>query len=236
MPKQEFKAKLTKIVDITPTVRELYLKLVEPAEFIFKAGQFVMLNLPTPEKVLQRAYSICSGELNKNEVKLIIKFYEVGVASKWVQTLKGDEEISFTGPFGKYLFKEPAAEQVVFVCTSTGLAPFHSMLTSSACQKLVDVDFKVFMGVWNETEIFYKKELAEIKKTLPKLEINFVLDKAGSDWTGMHGYVTDHIAKLDLNRPTEFYLCGNPAMLKAVKEMLLSKGFPALKIYTESYG
>jgi NAD(P)H-flavin reductase len=92
------------------------------------------------------------------------------------------------------------------------------------------------MGIWNEKEIFYEKEMNALKKELPKLQVNFVLDTAPAGWTGMSGRVTEHIAKLDLKRPTEFYICGNPAMLKAVKEMLLGVGFPADKIYMESYG
>lgn len=235
MSKKEFRAELTRIVDITPTVRELHFKPIEPNEFSFKAGQFVMLNVPTPEKVVQRAYSVCSSDKIKNAFKLVIKFYEIGVASTWVRSLKGGEEITYAGPFGKYLFREPAAEQVVFVCTSTGLAPFYSMLTSS-CQNLKETDFKIYMGVWNKKEIFYEKELLEIKKTLPRLEVNYVLDKKEDDWNGMTGYVTDHVAKLDFRKTTEFYLCGNPAMIKAVKEMLLAKGVPLAKIYGESYG
>ena len=235
MAKNEFKAKLTKIVDLTPTVRELHIKPSEPNQFQFKAGQFVMLNVPTAEKIVQRAYSVASSDHDKSEFKLVIKFYEVGVASTWVRGLKAGEELTYTGPFGKYLFREPPAGQVVFVCTSTGLAPFHSMLTSN-CQTMQNIDFKVFMGVWNKSEIFYEKELLEIKKTLPRLEVNYVLDKPEPGWTGMTGYVTDHVAKLDITRPTEFYLCGNPAMLKSVKEKLLSQGMSLQKIYMESYG
>jgi NAD(P)H-flavin reductase len=153
-----------------------------------------------------------------------------------VQQLKGGEEILYTGPFGKFLFKEPALDQVVFVCTSTGLAPLYSMLASHGA-RYKNIEFKIFMGVWNEKEIFYERELNDLKKILPKLDVHFVLDKPTSaDWKGPKGFVTDHISKLDLKKPTEFYLCGNPAMIKGVKEMLLSQNFPAAKIYTESYG
>ncbi len=232
-------AKLTKIVDITPSVRELYLKPMGPNTFEFKAGQFVMLHIPDPAnpgKLAQRAYSVASSDLVKSEYRLVIKYYDLGLASGWVKTLKGGEEITFTGPFGKFLFREPPAEQVIHVATSTGLAPLYSMLTSK-CMNMTNVDFKIFMGVWNESEIFYAKELEEVKKKLPRLEINFVLDKPNSpDWRGMKGFVTEYIAKCNLERPTEFYICGNPAMIKSVKEMLTAKNFPKQKIYTESYG
>jgi len=236
MPPKLLKAKLTKITDITPTVRELYIDLVDPPQFNFKAGQFVMLHIPQDGKIAQRAYSVASPHTEKNHYKLVIKFYPVGVASSWVQHLKGGEELDYTGPFGKFLFREPPAEQVIFVCTSTGVAPLYSMLESQGTN-YPQVDFKMFMGIWNEKEIFYDKELAEVKKKLPRLENYFVLDTPlSADWKGPKGRVTEYIDKLDLTRPTEFYICGNPAMIKAVKELLQTKNFPTNKIYTESYG
>jgi CDP-4-dehydro-6-deoxyglucose reductase len=237
MPRKEQKFKLTKITDITPSVRELFLKPLDSAGLEFKAGQFVMLHLPQADgKPAMRAYSVASAPGEKNDVKLVIKHYDLGVASAWVRTLKGGEEITYTGPFGKFLFHEPPAEQVVFVCTSTGIAPFYSMLAGHGT-KAPNVDYKVLMGVWNEKEIFYDKELAALQKTLPKLKVDFVLDQPESpDWKGLKGRVTEPIDKLDIKRPTEFYLCGNPAMIKSVKELLLGKGFPPDKIYTESYG
>ncbi|MCC6277673.1 MAG: FAD-dependent oxidoreductase [Oligoflexia bacterium] len=235
MARQEKKSTLTEIKDITPTVKEMVFKPHDGEGLTFKAGQFIMLSIPHQGKMVQRAYSVASADTVKDHFRLVIKHYELGVASNWVRTLKGGEEISYTGPFGKFLLKTPPQGQVVFVCTSTGLAPLYSMLASQG-HLYKETDFKVFMGIWNEKEIFYEKELNALKKNLPKLEINFVLDSAPAGWKGMSGRVTEHIEKLDLKRPTEFYICGNPAMIKAVKEMLLSKNFPADKIYTESYG
>src|ERR1700678_2348204 len=99
MPAKLLKAKLSKITDLTPTVRELYMDLVDPGEINFKAGQFIMLQIPQGEKLAQRAYSIASADTVKNQIRLVIKFYQVGVASTWVQQLKGGEEILYTGPF-----------------------------------------------------------------------------------------------------------------------------------------
>ncbi len=228
------KAKLTKVIDLTPSVRELY--FTSEGGFEFKAGQFVMIDIPQDGKIVQRAYSVASGDKDTKEFKLVIKYYELGVASKWVQTLKGGEELTFAGPFGKFLFKDKPGSQVIFVCTSTGLAPLYSMLVSQGPLNK-DIDYKVYMGVWNQKEIFYAKDLEAAREFTPKLEVNFVLDAADPTWKGLTGRVTEHIEKLDLfTKPTDFYICGNPAMIKSVREMLNSKNFPAAQVHTESYG
>lgn len=233
MARQALKAKLTKILDLTPTVRELYLAPSEP--FQFKTGQFVMLHVPQPEKPALRAYSIASADTINNEYRLVIKCYDIGIASTWIKSLKGGETIDFTGPFGKFSFREPPPEQVVFVATGTGLAPFQSMFLS-VLHKYPNVDSRLLLGVWNENEIYYQKELEAARAKNPKLKTDFVLDTPVGDWKGLRGKVTDFIAKMDLTRPTAFYLCGNPLMLKAVEELLQSKNFPMDKVFKESFG
>src|ERR1035438_1537239 len=151
MARKDYTAEIVKINDLTPSVRDLFFEVNEPFEF--KAGQFIMINLidPSTGKKVQRAYSVASTEKNKNGFNLIIKFYEFGVASLWVKSLKEGEEITFAGPFGKFFFKETPQKNVVFVATATGLAPFYAMLTSS-CEKFKDVNYHVLMGVWNEVK------------------------------------------------------------------------------------
>ena len=93
------------IIDHTSTVRELVLKAQEPAEFVFKAGQFVMLNVPQAEgKPVLRAYSIASDDRIKNGFRLLFKFVENGIASTFVWSLQGGETLNFTGPFVKVFF------------------------------------------------------------------------------------------------------------------------------------
>jgi len=240
MARKELKAKLTKIYNVTPTVWELILTPLDPPTFDFKTGQFVMLHIPQegkPKPAL-RAYSIASREQINNEYRLVIKCNPVGVASTWVPTLKDGEEITYTGPFGKFLFHEPPAQRVVFVGTGTGLAPLISMVSSRG-KNHPHVEFILLLGVWNEKEIYYQKELEEVKSRVSNFKYDFVLDTTlnKAEWKGLTGRVTDHIEKMNLSeKPTEFYLCGNPAMIKAVKEQLAGKGFPADKVYTESFG
>ena len=61
-PRTPYKMKITALRDLTSEVRELVVETVEPAEFKFKAGQFVMLHVPQDPKPALRAYSIASDE------------------------------------------------------------------------------------------------------------------------------------------------------------------------------
>lgn len=234
MPKTIYKATLTQVNDLTKSVRELVFKPTQ--EFMYAPGQFVMVQVPQPDgKVAQRAYSIASTPRQKGEFRLVIKHFDGGVASQWVRALKGGEVIDFTGPFGKFLLKEPPAKQIVMICTSTGVAPFHSIIATH-CASFPEISWKLMMGVWNEDEIFYKKEFDGLIAKNKNLSVEFVVDKPKGNWGEKTGRVTDHLGSIDWKIDSEVYLCGNPEMIKATKEALLNLGLGKQKILTESYG
>ncbi len=203
----------------------------------FKTGQFVMIHVPGGEKPAKRAYSLASSEKIDNKFSLIIKLVPGGVASSYIEKLKAGEKMEVSGPFGKCFFKTPAPKQVVFVCTGAGLSQHMSMLESEG-PNYPDTQFRVLLGVWNEQEIFYREELEAMKKKLKDFKYEYVLDKGGPDWKGKTGFVTNFLEDFNYkNVDTMFYLCGNPAMIKSVKEHLIDQnGFPKEKIVQESFG
>src|SRR5437868_6470163 len=78
------KMTVTKICDYTPQIRELFIKCSEPSDFEFRAGQFVMLHVPQSPKPALRAYSIASTDEQKDGFRLIFKYVDNGIASKYV--------------------------------------------------------------------------------------------------------------------------------------------------------
>jgi NAD(P)H-flavin reductase len=232
-----FETRLRSITPLTPLLRELVVEFVNPPTMDFQAGQFVMLHVPDPEagKPILRAYSLASDDRKKSEFKLLIKLFGEGKASQFIKNLKGGETLQFTGPFGKLLFKEPAAKQVLLLCTGAGLSQHISFLLSHG-HKYPNSNFHLMIGVWNEGEMFYQKELSSLQ--IKNYKHEFVLDSPAENWKGKKGFVTDFLGQFDLKTTdTHVYLCGNPAMIKGAKEILIEKNqFPADRIFAESFG
>ncbi len=227
---------LQKVIDHTENVRELVLRCKEPQNFQFKAGQFVMLHVPQAEgKPALRAYSIATDDRDLNGYRLLFKYVENGKASEFVWSLKGDETLQFTGPFGKVFFQEPPTEQIIFLNTGTGLSQHLSYLQSKKNQ-FPHLKYRLLFGVRTELDIYYQDHLNQLKSELQDFQWEFVLSRPQDNWTGKKGYVQNFIESYDyMNVPTTFYLCGNGGMIKEVKAMLAVKNFDPKKIWVEAF-
>ncbi|MEQ1878629.1 MAG: FAD-dependent oxidoreductase [Bdellovibrionia bacterium] len=238
MARTIYEARLKSNNTLTPLVRELVIEFINPPHMEFQAGQFVMLHVPNPEtgKPDLRAYSLASDDRIQNEFKLIIKLVGEGKASQFIRDLKAGTKMQFTGPFGKLLFKQPAAPNVVLVCTGAGLSQHMSFLLSHA-HKFSASRFSLMVGVWNEGEMFYVNELDALQKQLKNFNYQFVLDSPAATWKGKKGFVTQYLGEQKIkNDDTHVYMCGNPAMIKSVKAELEKIAFPADRTFAESFG
>lgn len=234
--------KINRIIDHTPNIRELDLQVISHPEFKFRAGQFVMLHVPQtnsegqPMKAALRAYSIATTEHDLQKFRLIFKFVENGVASKYVWGLKGEEVLNLTGPFGKVFFQEPPTEQIVFFNTGSGISQ-HFCYLESKMKEYPNLKYKLYFGLRYEEDIYYREELETLKAHLPNFEYHYVVSRPSSTWTGKKGYVQNYLSEIDYkNIPTTFYLCGNGAMIKDVKHQLLEVDqFDKTRLWAEAF-
>lgn len=232
-----YQMRVEKIVDHTPSVRELLIKAVTPAEFTFRAGQFVMLHVPQGEgKPALRAYSIASAEKDRSGFRLLFKYVDQGVASTYVWALQEGAELKFTGPFGKVFFQEPPTEQIVFLNTGTGISQ-HLCYILSKMEQYPLLKYRMLFGVRSEKDIYIQDELEKLKSELNDFEYEFVLSRPSDSWTGKKGYVQNFLPQYDYkNIQTTFYLCGNGGMIKEVKHQLLEiDGLDKSRLWTEAF-
>ena len=229
--------KMKALIDHTPGVRELVLETQNGEEFNFRAGQFVMLHVPQgSEKPVLRAYSIASDDRQKNGFRLLFKYVDNGKASEYVWSLKGEETLHFTGPFGKVFFQEPPTEQIVFLNTGTGLSQ-HLCYLLSKKEQYPNLKYRLLFGVRSEQDIYLKDELDQLAQSLPNFQYEYVLSRPSESWKGKKGYIQHFIKEFNyLETPTTFYLCGNGGMIKEVKHQLFEvDGFDKTKVWSEAF-
>lgn len=211
---------------------------VKPAGFTFKAGQFVLWDVPlveNPADIQPRAYSIASAP-SENELLFLIKLTPGGRLSRYlVEVLEPGTQVTMKGPFGFFTIKPEHTEEIVLVATGSGLAPFraHLMdLTLAGDRRRCDVIF----GVRHAEDLFWVEELQDFARRFPNVFVHIALTQPTDEWKGHRGRVQTLLTQIvtDITKK-RVYACGSPNMTKDVKTLLLGMGMTKDKVHVEGY-
>jgi len=237
---KEFKTKVASIRDLTHDIKEVRLKLLEPNEITFKAGQFVQVQVPEYElsdESVYRAYSISSASSEKGVVELEIRLVPNGICTTYVHNhLKEGDELTVTGPYGDFYLRDTDAD-IVCVAGGSGMAPIKALLHHIEESKITRNIIYIF-GAQGRRDLFLLEKMKEFEEKIPNFKFIPALSNATPEdnWDGETGKVTDVLAKyLEDGSNTEAYLCGSPGMINAVIEVLKSKGVKEEKIYYDKF-
>ncbi|MCK5461190.1 FAD-dependent oxidoreductase [Candidatus Gracilibacteria bacterium] len=198
----------------------------------FIAGQFISLQFT---KRAWRAYSIASHP-NKNLIELIIRIVPNGVGSTILDKAIVNDTFPFKGPFGHFFLSENPKANLIFLGTGTGIAPLRSMILEELKQKNPRT-MKLFYGGRQADDIAY---LDEVKMWHPeKVKVRLGLSQESKpseiyDYAE-HCRITKFLEENDFDKNSEFYICGNGAMVKSSQEILHEKGVAAERIFMERF-
>jgi ferredoxin-NADP reductase len=239
MPAKEYQCEVKSFKMITPTVFELGFETTEPVEF--EAGQFFSIVIPgagPKGRDLRRAYSIASPP-ERRPIELCVKLVEGGPGTNFLIKLRPGDKFRAFATYGDFTFEPKAGRAACFIATGTGIAPFRSMIFSKAYEEARPTRAYCLLGVREQEEVIYTDEF----KPVPGLEYVVAVSRpnaaeTGPEWKGFKGRVTDWLRAQGPEFPwkeTEFYLCGNGAMIDETKTLLTERGVEKTSIHQEIY-
>src|SRR6185436_3488289 len=128
MPYKFYDSTVTNIIDESDVVKRFFFKMPDEMKFRFRAGQFVLLDLPIEDKVTTRGYSIASAPSEDNifELAIVLKPGGLGTTYLFNQAEIGTK-IKVSQVLGKFGLPQVIDRDLCFVCTGTGIAPLRSM-------------------------------------------------------------------------------------------------------------
>lgn len=199
----------------------------------FTPGQYISVKV-APDRI--NSYSIACHE-NFNKFSLLVDTTPSGPGSKFFESLKEGEKITYLGPFGQFsLNLSDGSAQMVFLATGSGLAPLRCMIEEALMVQNSKLPIKLYWGLTNTTDIFWTNWLEFLKSKYPNFDYNIVIWKPDSSWTGHTGFITDFLSRDFPNASSiSAYLCGNKNMIADATQILTSHGCPKEQIYTEKY-
>jgi ferredoxin-NADP reductase/nitrite reductase/ring-hydroxylating ferredoxin subunit len=139
-------------------------------------------------------------------------------------------KVKVRGPMGKFILHEDYSKPAVLLSGGIGVTPFRSMI-KYATDKQLPIKIVMFDSNRDEANILYKNEFDECLKTNKNLKIICTITGEGQPplghWEGEAGridktMITKYVSEDELNKSI-FYICGPPAMLNALQNILNEK-------------
>lgn len=202
------------------------------------------------EEPVYKAYSLASTPEEK-ELRFTVRIATPppgetdilpGVASSYLFTLKPGDRVTLSGPFGDFFVRDTGRE-MCFIGGGAGMAPMRSHIFSQLLIEKTRRTMTFWYGARSKKEMFYDEEFRALQRNYENFSyhVAFSDPQPEDNWEGLTGYI--HQAAydgylVDHEDPTEieYYLCGPPLMLDAVKKMLDSLGVEPEMISYDEFG
>lgn len=233
--------------------------------FPFASGQFISAVAHDPSgKQQTRAYSIASAA-RANRFDLCVNRVENGFFSNHLADLPDlpvGGTIQVHGPHGHFVLEQPVTDSI-FVATGTGIAPMRGfaqwLFPEGGEDRSNGKDIWLVYGTRYETDLYYHDEFEALAQRHPNFHYLATLSRAQDSWTGLRGYVQDHVARIveeraarlglplpqpqvdpavpakDLRFDIYAYICGLNNMVSGVRDKLTGYGWHKKQIVFERY-
>jgi ferredoxin--NADP+ reductase len=247
-------AVLTQRRDIAPGLAVFRVEPDEWKISEFKPGQFAVIGLPggaarceesdmeekpaPEEKIIRRAYSIASSSLELQYLEFYVVLVESGALTPRLFALQPGDRLwlgkKITGGFT--LDNVPEGRNLVLIATGTGLAPYISMLRSQLLHTR-QAKVGVLQGARHSWDLGYRNELAMVERDHANFTYLPSVTRPASEqtpWTGLTGRIQEIWARQPFRERwgfdptadnTHVLLCGNPAMIDTMVDVLGQQGF-----------
>jgi ferredoxin-NADP reductase len=234
---QWYEGRVTRIEQAAPDTRRFWIEVVDVPNFAYQAGQFVTLDLPISAKRLQRwrSYSIASAPDGGNEFELCVVRLEGGLGTAYLfEEVTVGSVLKFKGADGTFVLPEQLDNEIVMICTGTGIAPFRAMLGDIFAQAKPHQNLHLIFGTRYATGILYQDELKKLQAAHPDFRYDIALSREKLPDTTF-GYV-HQIYQKNINLIAHYYLCGWKNMVDEAVKNLTDAGVPQTHIHYEVYG
>jgi len=231
-----YRARVIRRDDVSPDLWKI--KLDPGGKYEFVAGQFATLGCQTPQKLVERAYSIVSSPYEP-ELEFFLELVPAGALTPVLYKLQVGDDISLRKiPKGRFtLDLKSGHRNHLLLCTVTGVAPYVSYIRTlheDWKEKRFPADLHLYLidAASRSWELGYRQELERIAAAVPWLAYVPTVSRPHEDtaWKGEIGRVEDIVRKYTdrwklTGADTTGYLCGHPQMIEIGRGILLRLGF-----------
>jgi ferredoxin-NADP reductase len=225
----------TKVADVIPrTYNVKSFQFPRASSLTYKAGQYMLVTLKIGEQEARKPFSISSSPTEKSYIEFTKKLTGHPFSER-LDALKIGDPVTIEAPFGNFTFDE-RFERIGLLSGGVGITPLRSI-----CKFCTDMNLntKVILLYGNRTEgdIVFRQELEQMQRQNNNLKIVFTLSEPNANWGGYTGNINAEMIEKEIPEysQTVFYLCGSPAMVQSMENLLKALNVSAENVKKENF-
>jgi ferredoxin-NADP reductase len=225
----------TRIADIIPrTYNVKSFRFARAGSLNFKAGQYMFVTLKIGEQEARKPFSISSSPTEKDYIEFTKKLTGHPFSDR-LDALEVGDLVTIDAPFGTFTFeREP--EKIGLLSGGVGITPLRSICKYCTDMKL-NTRVTLLYGNRTEADIVFRQDLEQMQQQNNNLKVAFTLTEPETNWNGYKGSINAEMIKKEIQEylETVFYVCGPPAMVQAMGNILKSLGVQDENVKEENF-
>lgn len=202
----------------------------------YQAGQFVWLNVGHgPFSLEENPFSISSAPASGPQLEFVIK--EVGDFTRSLGRIEPGTPAYVDGPHGNLTVAGRGEAGIALIAGGVGIAPLIGILRQLDLQKDPRPTLLIY-GNRREEQIAYRREIETLARR-HGTEVRLALSEPPAGWVGHAGAIDAPLIRQAFRAPEMthwlYVLCGPPAMMEGVEQVLIDLGVPARRIIAERF-
>lgn len=212
--------RITGIIDLSKTAKEISMRLSEPAGFI--AGSFFNLFIEINGEKVRRAFSVSSSQAEQENITFTVRLSPAGTMTPlfWNKNMTG-ETVELMGPMGLNTVDKMKQSKIYLFAFGVGAGVVKSIADYFSHQKNLK-NLTIITGSRTEDEILHKNYFDELSQQLKNTSITHVVSRGTEHSPFPKGYIQNHINNFDFNN-SDVYVCGQESacndLVDKVKQM-----------------
>lgn len=221
--------------ELAPGVRHFDFAVPAVEHLPYVPGQFVSLTHQIGGRQITRAYSVSSAP-QANRFSLCLNLVPEGHFSPYLFALQPGDAVTMSGPLGTFTLRD-LAQDMVWVATGTGVAPFRGMLDQWLLQAPAPRGrVTMVFGARYEEGLLYRADFERAAAANPDFIFEPTLSRPPANWAGRTGHVQPHVLEaIGARRDVTVYICGLKAMVDDLRAQLKALGLDRRQIVSEKF-
>jgi ferredoxin-NADP reductase len=225
----------TNVADVIPrTYNVKSLRFPRPSSLTYKAGQYMLVTLKIGELETRKPFSISSSPTEKSYIEFTKKLTGHPF-SNTLDALKTGDAVTIEAPFGNFTLDE-RFERIGLLSGGVGITPLRSICKFCTDMKL-STKVTLLYGNHTEGDIVFRRELEQMQRQNSNFKIVFTLAEPNANWEGYTGNIDAEMIEKEIPEysQTIFYLCGSPAMVQTMENLLKALNVSAENVKKENF-